>query len=211
MRSDGDWTAPRIFADVAADPKRRDPHHQMLLSYARHDYRGVPPILQLDTCRCIIDAGGGLGALSRALVDFYPQLRVLLFDRAEVIDQAKSEFINNKRIATHVGDLFQPWLLQADAVVLARVLHDWDDGDALRILRRARTTLPVGGQLFVVEMTLSPEGFGGSLCDLHLLAVTGGRERTVDQYAALMALSGFTLTEMRELTTLPTVLVGIAQ
>ena len=70
-------------------------------------------------------------------------------------------------------------LLKADAVVMARVLHDWDDSKAIQLLRHAHSALPKGGKLFVVEMLLSEDSMMGSLCDLHLLMVTGGAERTV--------------------------------
>jgi hypothetical protein len=61
----------------------------------------------------------------------------------------------------------------------------------------------------IVEMLLSDEGFAGSLCDLHLLAVTGGRERTVDEYSVLLAAAGLKLTAVWATDALPSVLVGV--
>ena len=72
-------------------------------------------------------------------------------------------------------------------MILARVLHDWDDASALRLLRtRTRRALPPEGRVFVIEMALPEDRTAGGLCDLHLLAVTGGRERTASEYAALL-------------------------
>ena len=60
------------------------------------------------------------------------------------------------------GDLFQRWTTASDTVILARVLHDWPDDDALRILNRARDAMPKGGILYVVEMLLdTASGAGG--------------------------------------------------
>ena len=96
-------------------------------------------------------------------------------------------------------------------MVLARVLHDWDDTPALRLLRRARRALPSGGRLFVVEMVLAEDGSAGGLCDLHLLAVTGGRERTASEYATLLDRAGFAFEGVRRLPALPAVVVGLAR
>ena len=104
-----------------------------------------------------------------------------------------------------------PWPVQADAVLLARILHDWDDDLALAILRHARATLPLGGQLFVVELVLSDTGVPGALCDLHLLVTTGGRERTKAQFTTLLQQAGFALLDVVPLGTVPSLLIGIAQ
>jgi hypothetical protein len=79
--------------------------------------------------------------------------------------------------------MFAPWPARADAIVLARALHDWPDDQAVQILRRAREALAPGGRVYVVELVRAEQGFGGALLDLHMLAVTGGRERTGKEYA----------------------------
>ncbi|MCY4098073.1 MAG: methyltransferase, partial [Rhodospirillales bacterium] len=114
-------------------------------------------------------------------------------------------------VTFQAGDLFEPWGVEGDVVILARVLHDWDDGPALRLLRQARRALPSGGRVFVVEMVLPEDGAGGALCDLHLLTVTGGRERTASEYAALLERTGFTFDGVRRLPSLPSVVVGLVR
>ena len=131
----------------------------------------------------VIDAGGGLGALAGLLADEYPELRITVLDRPEVVEQAARREAGN-RVRLRSTDLFEPWGIEGDAVVMARVLHDWDNAPALRLLLRARRALPSGGRLFVVEMVMSENAVAGSLCDLHLLTATGGRERTAAEYAA---------------------------
>jgi hypothetical protein len=106
-----------------------------------------------------------------------------------------------ERLEVREGDLFEPWNVRADAVFLARVLHDWDDAEALRILVRAREALNPGGRLYVVERVLGAEDgdLGGGLLDLHMLVCTGGRERTEAQFRTLFARAGLHLREHREL------------
>ena len=211
MRKEGSWNAPDIFSDLVKDESRRKAHHIMLQSYARHDYANVPEAMALNGDECIVDAGGGLGVLASSLVDQYPKLRVLLLDKPEVIEQAISTDRLSDRIKGVAGNLFDPWCIEADAVVLGRVLHDWNDSDALDILRHARAALSPGGRLYIVEMVLSANGVAGRLCDLHLLMATGGQERTATEYKRLIEKSGFTFSEMRRLPSLPAIIVGVAR
>ena len=204
------WLAPDIFGEVAADPARVESHHRMLMSYALHDYGQVPAVLGLRGDERLIDAGGGLGALAGLLVEAYPSLRVLVLDRPEVVERAACDR-HGDRITFRSADLFAPWCVEGDVVTLARVLHDWDDTRALRLLRHARRALPDGGRLFAIEMILPEDGSSGGLCDLHLLAVTGGRERTESEYAALFDQVGFDFGGVRALPTVPSVIVGVAR
>lgn len=208
---DGAWSRPEIFAAVASDDSRRESHHRMLRSYARHDYGDVPGALRLRGDEAVVDAGGGLGVLSELLVAAYPNVRVTMLDLPEVVDLAKTLGSSSARIAYCAADLFSTWPVAGDAVVLARVLHDWDDADAVRILKRAREAVEVGAHLFVVEMLLPEHGNAGSLCGLHLLVATGGRERSQTEYGELMSAAGFELKEVRRIPALPSVLVGVAR
>lgn len=206
-----DWRPPNVFAQVALDPQRARGHHEMLRSYARHDYRDVPAALRLRGDEVVIDAGGGLGVLAELMARQYGRLTVHVLDRPEVGGLVSVPADLRHRLSFHAADLFAPWPVRSGAVVLARVVHDWDDEPATRILRRAREALPVGGQLYLVEMVRPREGFAGALCDLHLLTVTGGRERNAAEYTALLEAAGFALGEVRHLAALPSIVVGTAR
>ena len=208
LRADDTWRPPDIFNQVAADPDRVASHHRMLTSYALHDYGPVPDALDLRGDERVIDAGGGLGALAGLLVETYPQLQVTVLDRPEVVECA-TRLLQLDRVTFQAGNLFEPWDVEGDAVILGRVLHDWDDDPALRLLHQARCALPSGGKLFVVEMMMSEAGAAGGLCDLHLLAVTGGRERTACEYEALLNRAGFEHGGLRQLPGLPAIVVGV--
>jgi SAM-dependent methyltransferase len=180
----------------------------MLRSYARNDYRAVVPLLGLRGDERIIDAGGGTGALADLILDAHPGAKVTVLDRPEVVAQIPTGD-NERRLAALAADIFRPWGVTADVVILARVLHDWNDELAEKILANARASLDPGGRLLVVEMVLDDEHGAGGLCDLHLLCVTGGRERTLAEFKDLFNLAGVELAEVRRGATLPSVLVGV--
>ncbi|MDM8546187.1 methyltransferase [Candidatus Venteria ishoeyi] len=211
LKCDGQWQKPMIFANVANDKQRRERHHQMLSSYAQHDYSEVLTVLSLQGNENVIDAGGGLGVLTNNLLQTYPDMHVTLLERPEVIAQAKLQIPSNPHLSYLEKDLFSDWETDADAVILARVLHDWDDSDALHILQRTHTALCSGGQVFIVEMLLPEDNSAGGLCDLHLLMATGGRERSLSGYKDLLAQANFKLSAVHKLNALPSVIVGEAE
>lgn len=206
---DPNWHAPDVFGEVAADPLRVKAHHRMLRSYARHDYPSVSQALQLRGDEQVLDVGGGVGVLAEMLLAEYPKLKVFLLDRPEVLSQAQPRLDDRLQLVS--SDLFEPWPVMADVIVLARVLHDWDDEHALRILCNVRKALPVGGRVFIVEMIISDDGAFGGLCDLHLLMATGGRERTAREYERLLRQTGFEPVAVRTLAALPSIIEGVAR
>lgn len=211
LKNDNHWKQPDIFGDVAGDPQRLETHHRMLRSYARHDFTSIPSALKLNGTERVVDAGGGLGSLAQLLLDEYPLLQVTVLDLPEVVEYAHAQCGDTERLEWCPLDFFKPWDVQADVVLLTRILHDWNDQATIQILRRARETLPTGGQIFVVEMLLSPESMNGSLCDLHLLMATGGQERTEGEYGSLFEAAGFSLPTIKRLPALPSILIGVAQ
>jgi O-methyltransferase domain len=79
-----------------------------------------------------------------------------------------------------------------DAYVLRAVLHDWDDADAVAILRNCRAAMRDDATLLIIERDLGPanELPGPKFSDLNMLVGVGGQERTIDQYAQLMRQAG---------------------
>lgn len=144
------------------------------------------------------------------LVEAHPGLRFTVLDRTEVTERAR-HVRRRESIAFQAADLFRPWGITGNTVILARVLHDWDDAATLRILCHARRALSRGGRLFVVEMLLQEAGSAVGLCDLHLLMVAGGKERALPEYSTLLDRAGFALDEMRELPALQSIIVGVVR
>ncbi|ODS23106.1 methyltransferase [Candidatus Endobugula sertula] len=210
LSANSHWTAADIFHTIAQDDVRKKTHHRMLQSYARHDYVSVPQAFELLGNERVIDAGGGLGVLAQLVIATYPNVQVTVFDRPEVIEQGRKTLHQSPKLYWHAGDLFSPWKLESDVVILARILHDWNDEAALRILNNARSVLPTGGRLLVVEMPLSENHSSGALLNLHLLMVTGGRERTVNEYQQLFKKALFSLINVQRLTNVSSVLTAVA-
>jgi hypothetical protein len=138
----------------------------------------------------IADIGGGRGHLLRAILDAAPAACGVLFDRPQVIGAVDFE---HDRLTPQAGDFFVDPLPAADAYVLMEVLHDWPDAECVAILRAIRAAADTGAKVLVIEGLLPEHGAdprGGSL-DVLMLAMTGGRERTVQRLGELFTSCGF--------------------
>jgi hypothetical protein len=97
------------------------------------------------------------------------------------------------------GNFFQSIAQGADAYILKKIIHDWDDERALAILRNCHRAMPDGGRLLLVEPVV-PTGSEPSftkLLDLLMLVWTpGGRERTEAEHRALLTQAGFEVTDV---------------
>ncbi len=185
-----DWIQDRP-ADLQA-------FHSAMSAYARHDYQAVADYMEFAADDCVLDAGGGAGELAFALLRARPGLSATVMDRPEVVDAMRPPPDLEGRCRFVAGDLFQEWPVRSDTVVLARVLHDWPDHDALRILRRAREAMSRSATLYVIEMALDESTGSGGLLDLHMLVMTQGVERMERQYRDLFHQAGFELLDVIE-------------
>ena len=77
------------------------------------------------------------------------------------------------------------------------MLHDWDDGDAVAVLRTCRAAMRPDSVLAVVEAVLPERAVDDPAAvrmDLHMLVLLKGRERTAAEYAALLDAADLRLT-----------------
>jgi len=78
------------------------------------------------------------------------------------------------------------------------VIHDWDEDQARIILANCRKAVPDDGVLLLVEWDLLAENVpsNGKFIDIVMLVLTGGRERSTDEYRKLLASAGFRLNKV---------------
>lgn len=192
------------YFNLLAEDKTLLPIYQQALSgYALQDYSKIMDIIAWPQHHCVIDAGGGTGTLLHALLDQHPHLTGMLLEMPTVIN------LTNKhaRCQYYGVDFLQPWPCQADAILLARVLHDWCDEKTLMILQHAKASLKPNGKIYVIEMLLEANTGAGGLLDLNMLVMTGGCERTLQDWQALVTQAQLRITHIISLTSVASLLV----
>jgi len=96
---------------------------------------------------------------------------------------------------TQGGDFFKDTLPASEIYLLMEVIHDWDDEHSKQILSRVRASAGPGARVLLIER-LIPDGEVPSFprtLDLWMLTISG-KQRSLDEYAALLAATGFKFT-----------------
>lgn len=159
--------------------------------------------------RTVVDIGGGDGAFIRRVLDAHPDVRGVLFDlpgsvaradepagRAPAGREEGRARAREERLSVVAGDFFEQVPEGGDLYLLSHILHDWDDENAVRILRTCRRAMAPAATLMVVDLTAAdggdrgPESRAAALMDLYMLSLFGGgggQERTAAEVRALLA------------------------
>jgi O-methyltransferase/methyltransferase family protein len=189
----------RFFEHLAADPEREAAFHASMADRARREAADVVAVHDFAGLRELVDVGGGSGVLLEAILRATPGLRGVLVDRPEAVELARRRLAAaglEDRCQCLTGDFFAEVPPGADAYLLSRVIHDWDDADARRVLATCRAAMSGNARLLLVEAIVperphdAPEAIR---MDLHMLMLLRARERTEAQFRDLLADAGFDL------------------
>ena len=95
------------------------------------------------------------------------------------------------------GDFFSSVPSGGDAYILSRVIHDWDDTAALKILSNCRRAMRSDGRLLLIEGVAKPpnEPDTNKFLDVWFIG-SGGCERTEAEYKTLLRRAGLRLTQV---------------
>ncbi len=152
--------------------------------------------------RTVVDVGGGNGSLLRAILEANAKIRGIHFDRPLVSAGARQDVHLTARCVSaraqfETGSFFESVPKGGDAYVIKRVLHDWSDSQAVKILANCRQAMNPKGVVLVMESVIQPGNSldRGKLLDVQMFAM-GGRERTRQDFAALFKEAGLRLTRV---------------
>jgi hypothetical protein len=138
----------------------------------------------------VVDVGGGNGSLLLELLARHPGLRGIVFDLPETV---RDESAFGERCVFVAGSFFESVPPDGDVYLLSTILHDWDDGSAVRILRTIRAAADAHARLVLLEGTIDEgnDPQGSKWLDLLMLTLFEGRERTEAQWRTLLDDGGF--------------------
>jgi hypothetical protein len=163
--------------------------------------RDVVRAVDTSNVKLAVDIGGASGTLVHGLMAANPYLHGIVVDLPEVIGSAETaarELGLSNRSTALPANFFEV-VPAADLYLLKHILHDWDDDEAVTILKRCRESIRSGGKIVVVEILLGEVGEPpmGPLMDLNMMVMVTGRERTLDEYHRLIEKAGFHLSKVK--------------
>jgi C-methyltransferase len=191
------------FFDYLNDnPEKLDAYHKAMYQYAKEDYKNLPNVIDFNKHKSIMDVGGSYGALLETIQNSIRTIKCVLFDLEKVIEKVKIQ--NIEKVA---GSFFNSVPSQSDAIILSRILHDWDDNNAKKILENCFKALPNIGKLYIIENCSDKIKVDLSLLSLNMTVMCESYERTSIEYISLAENVGFQFESEIQLNELQTILI----
>lgn len=191
------------FFDFLNDnPDKLHAYHKAMYQYAKDDYKTLPDVIDFSKHKSLMDVGGGYGAVLENIKKKNPNLECVLFDLVKVVENVTVP--NIKKIS---GSFFDKIPNQSEAIILSRVLHDWNDKKAKLILQNCFEALPKEGTLYVIENCADKITADLSLLSLNMTAICESYERTILEYISLAQNAKFVFQGEVKLNDLQTILI----
>ena len=170
--------------------------------------RAMTALIALDVARLatwrdvssLVDVGGGHGELAAAILAEQLQLHAIVLDLPHAKAGAEALIESGgltDRCQFRSGSFFDEIPGGADRYLLKSILHNWNDERCAAILARCRDAATAGTRLLLVErlrpahLRVNAHDEALARTDLNMLAGLGGRERTLEEFAALLHRAGF--------------------
>jgi O-methyltransferase domain/Dimerisation domain len=195
----------REFGRMAFDHAVGDAGYAEVFDNAMSSYSSAQAEWVLDalatydfsTIAHLCDVGGGHGYMLSRLLAQFPHLKGTVLERAEVIADSARLWAGKLGVSDRcryvAGNMFKA-APRADAYMMKLILHDWNDDECVGILENQLEAATPGSRVFIVEHVIPDPGTShfAKLFDIHMMCWGTGRERTQEEYAALLEKAGWT-------------------
>jgi hypothetical protein len=185
-----------LFAHIAGDETRNEWFNRAMTAATRMQVSALLPVFPFSRYGKIYDIGGGEGLFLASLLRHTTANEGLVFDLPNAVRQTGEiirQFSLEDRMTALGGDFFKSVPPGGDLYILKSVIHDWDDADALKILRNIYVAMGQGSILLIIDAILD-EGNRpsfGKMTDILMMVSAGGKERTLEEFRSLTEKAGF--------------------
>lgn len=148
--------------------------------------------------KTLVDIGGSNGALMFAVLEATPESAGIIFDQPYIVEQTASLIPEDMahRCTTAGGSFFEEVPAGANLYMTKWVIHDWNDEESIHILKNIQQAMPAGGKLLIIDSVIPDDSqnkpHAGKLLDINIMAMTTGKERTLNEFKYLIEKSGLT-------------------
>ncbi|KAF9452281.1 S-adenosyl-L-methionine-dependent methyltransferase [Macrolepiota fuliginosa MF-IS2] len=179
----------------------------------------------------VCDVGGGIGNISIQLAKRYPAIRLVLQDLPEQLGAAENkiwpercpEAMIEKRVSFVPLDFFtESPKKRCDIYFVKNVLHDWSDGDCIKILKSVKIAMTIKSRLLIHEFIVQPAyrvpeaeanftqapepllpNYGDGrirqyAMDINMMTLLNSRERTLEDFIQLGDAAGLQFVKLWE-------------
>jgi O-methyltransferase domain/Dimerisation domain len=186
-----------VFPYFAQNPDAAQVFDRSMTSFSAAVAEAVSSVYDFSNAETIADIAGGHGILLAKVLQKNPGAKGVLFEQPQVLE---GNILQKEGVADRTelvsGDFFAEIPVVADVYLMKFIIHDWNDEQSITILSNLAKSAPQGAKVLLVETVVEEDDNAPSLSkvmDLNMLVMTGGRERTATEYAALFEKTGFRL------------------
>ena len=149
-----------LYDTLAADPKKQARYDNAMGAHANTRSYSLQHVIDnvgfaALKSGTIVDVGGGVGTVSKALAKAFPQLNFLVQDRADVLIEATvddEEPSIQKRITFMEHDFFTPQPVEdADIYFFRRVVMEWPDEKVVEMIAALKPALKRGAMVQIQD------------------------------------------------------------
>ena len=193
-----DLNGKSVWQFRAEHPEESAIFDQAMTALSKNATDAILKAYDFSPFRLIVDVGGGRGQALAGILAANPDMHGILLDQPHVVEKARPLLASAgvaDRCEIVAGSFFEAVPSGADAYILRAILHDWEDDEAILILRACRHAVHATGRILIVDRVIAPpnEGLLGKCSDLNMLVSPGGRERTREEFSDLCSAAGFAL------------------
>jgi hypothetical protein len=193
-----------FYTTLAADTEFSALFHEAMGEESRIAAARVAAAYDFSHVTKVVDLGGGDGTLLAAILTAHPHLSGTVFDSPNGVADAPAVLSKAgvaDRCDVQPGDFFQDIPGDGDLYIIKSVFQDWNDEDALALLRSCRSQIPDSATLLIVGTVLpetpSADQSIAYFTDVNMMVMAGGRERTESEFRAMLSETGFTVQSVR--------------
>lgn len=164
-----------------------------------YDLRHVENAFDWQAVDEMVDLGGGSGDLGLALANTFPHLQVFVADRPETVATGRERITEAMmpRLRFVGCDFFAPLpttIANKKTFLLRRILHDWSDKFAAKIVQTLLPALKDGATMLIMDMILPEPGVLPDAMDrivrgldLSMKHILNAKERSQSEWQSLLA------------------------
>lgn len=165
----------------------------------------------LDGVKNLVDVGGGDGTVARDVVRAFPHVKCSVFDLPHVV-AATVDQQSDVRVVEYIpGSMFE-FVPSADAILLKRILHDYEDEECIKIMKLCKEAISNkegegAGKIIILDVIVNKEDAFPmteyhTLLDLQMMAILAGKEREEQEWQKIFNEAGFTSYKITPMTKL---------
>jgi SAM-dependent methyltransferase len=193
------------FTYLASNPDAARAYYEAQSAAAAGSAAAVADAYDFTRAGIVVDVGGGSGQLIRTVLHSNPGVSGVLVESSGMARKARARLHAeglDGRCEVETADISESVPGGGDLYLLGHVLHGLDDDRAEHVLRNCHRAMGPRARLLVIERVLPDQPTTGlaaqhaAVSDAVAMAVSGGRERTLDEHSRLLSAAGLRIIDV---------------